>query len=203
MLEIFKTLVKQINEIEKKIEFDSTNEKTYKKLIDSYPSLDYVTERNLFKYYKQTNNKDIRDVIFKCHMKDVYECQIKFKKYNEDLISEGNVLLLQLIKRYDYTIPYTSFKDFLRIRLQVFYNEIACNDDAFNKTKMNLHELASLESKGINITKNTIEDNTLIEKEEISEPLIIVKNYVRPLKIVKKIQINIPYKKTGNDLIDY
>lgn len=202
---MFEELIKQISEIEKKIEFDIKNETNYKRLINSYPTLDYVTERKLFESYKKNKDYELRDVIFKCHMRDVYDCLIKRNKYSEDLISEGNVLLLQTINKFDYTFPYITFKEYLNIRLVVLFNELSCKEDAFSKTKMNIQDLARLESKGkINLDNNEEKDNKTKNDNVMNrERLIIVNNKPEPLIIVKKIKNNYYPGKTGNDLTDY
>lgn len=202
---MFESLIKQICEIEKKIEFDIKNEANYKRLINSYPVLDYATERKLFESYNKNGDTEIRDVIFKCHMRDVYDCLIKSNKYNEDLISEGNVLLLQTINKFDYTFPYITFKEYLNVRLVVLFNEMGSKEDAFHKTKMNIQDLARLESKGkINLdNKEEKDDKTKNDNVINRERLIIVKNKPEPLIIVKKIKNNYYPGKTGNDLIDY
>ena len=184
---MFEKLKRTIEEIEKRIEFDPTNEAKYKMLVKSYPELDFVTERELFKQYIETHDKEIRNIIFRCHLNDVYTVCKKESEYKFDTISEGNLSLLQYIDEYALSlramkelnseIPYISFRKNLKTRLTMLYRGMFDNNDAFLKTRMSTYDLACLEETGKNLTEESEESN---EYDELTsrdqEKLVIVHN---------------------------
>lgn len=158
-------LTKRIEDIEKRIEFDPNNENNYRNLIYSYPILNYVDERKLFEFYRTTYNKEIRDIIFKCHLRDVYDSCTDISGYKLDLVSEGNILMLELIDTFDYKMPYITFTQFLKTRLTVLYKKMTDDNNASLDTKMSTYELACLEEKGKNLTNYRINEESNIFKE--------------------------------------
>lgn len=170
-------LLKKIDECENNIDYENYQEGYYEKLVHGYPVLSLEDERILFSLYKTSNDKTFKDIIFKCHLRDVYDCCTDITGYKMDLISEGNILLYEFIDNYDNSMPYVSFKKALTTRLTVLYKKMADENNSSLDTKMSTHELRSLEEKGKNFTEN-IESNTN-EKEDIKNikkyKLIIVK----------------------------
>lgn len=215
---MFEDLKRIIEEIEKRIEFDPNNENKYKVLIESYPTLNFVIERELFKQYKSTGDKEIRNIIFRCHLRDVYEACKETSEYKIDSISEGNVLLLQLIDEYDYRMPYSSFRQYLKPRLKLFYKGMFDNNDAFLNTRMSTYDLACLEEAGKNLTEsNEVEDEHGELTNEDQEKLIIIPRKEKYLlsrkegkaifkevfKNTLKVKKNVLNKKYRTDDIDY
>ena len=177
-------LKKTIEEIEKRIEFDPNNESKYKMLIESYPELNIVMEIELFKQYNKTHDKEIRNIIFRCHLRDVYAVCKKESEYKFDTISEGNVLLLQYIDDHAESLRVMeacnnkfpiNFGKNLKTRLTMLYRGMFDNNDAFSKTRMSTYDLACLEETGKNLTEETEESN---EYDELTsrdqEKLVIV-----------------------------
>jgi hypothetical protein len=170
-------LIRRINECESNIDYEKHQDGYYEKLVHSYPVLSMEEERNLFILYKLSKDKTFKDIIFKCHLRDVYDCCTDLTGYKMDLISEGNILLYEFIDNYDSTMPYTNFKQALTTRLTVLYKNMADENNSSLDTKMGTHELRSLEERGKNFTEN-IESN-ISEKEDIKNikkyKLVIVK----------------------------
>ena len=170
-------LLKQINDCESNIDYENHQEGYYEKLVHGYPILSLEDERILFNLYKVSHDKTFKDIIFKCHLRDVYDCCTDITGYKMDLISEGNILLYEFIDSYDYTMPYTSFKKALTTRLTILYKKMSDENNSSLDTKMSTHELRSLEEKGKNFTENI--DTEIKTKEVIrgnkKYTLIVVK----------------------------
>lgn len=157
-------ILKQIDELEKNVKYSENMEDNYRELIYSYPVLNKADELSLFKIYNNTKDTLFKDVIFKCHLRDVYDCCTDITGYKLDLVSEGNILMYELIDKYDYTVPYTTFSNFLKTRLTVLYKNMTDENNTSLDTKMSTHELASLEDKGKNLTEE--QDTSIYEKIE-------------------------------------
>ena len=165
-------LKKKIEECESKL--DSENNNYLEKLVHSYPELNLNDERILFNLYKISNDKTYKDIIFKCHLRDVYDTCKVTNDYRADLISEGTLLLYEFIDNYDYRIPYNNFRKVLQTRLKLLYEEKINDNNNSLDSKMSIKELINLEKRDKCLTDtDVIEEPIFEEKEE----LIIVKNY--------------------------
>lgn len=164
-------LKKKIEECESKL--DSENDNYLEKLVHSYPELNLNDERILFNLYKISNDKTYKDIIFKCHLRDVYDTCKVTNDYRADLISEGTLLLYEFIDNYDYKIPYSSFKKALTTRLVVLFNDMITKNDKSLDTKMSTHELACLEEHGKDFTEVV---RTPYEKKDKYAALSGIKN---------------------------
>ena len=224
---MFEKLKKTIEEIEKRIEFDPTNEAKYKMLVKSYPELDFVTERELFKQYIETHDKEIRNIIFRCHLNDVYIVCKKESEYKFDTISEGNLLLLQYIDDYAESLRVMeecnnkfpiNFRKNLKTRLTMLYRGMFDNNDAFSKTRMSTYDLACLEEHGNNLTEDikqeTNEYDELTSRDQ--EKLVIVHDdkylmsrkegkevFEKVFPDSKKVKLKVLNKKYRCEEIDY
>ena len=148
-----------VEELLKRIsECESKSDGCVEKIIHSYPVLTLEEERKLFGLYDFTNEKQYKDIIFKCHLRDVYDTCDDESGYRQDLISEGTILLYEYIDHYDFRMPYTTFKDNLVIRLKFLYNELKEINNKSLDTRMSTYDLACLEENGKNLTENTEED---------------------------------------------
>lgn len=161
---MFDGIIKQINDCENNLKYSEDVEGNYKELIYSYPTLKYGEERSLFKLYNKTKDKIFKDIIFKCHLRDVYDCCTDITGYKLDLVSEGNILMYELIDTFDYTMPYANFNNFIKTRLTVFYKKMIDDNNSSLDTKMSTQELARLEEIGKNFTENH-RNNTLPHDE--------------------------------------
>lgn len=170
-------LLNKINECESNVDYEKNQEGYYERLVHSYPVLSMEDEKVLFSIYKTSQDKTFKDIIFKCHLRDVYDCCTDITGYKMDLISEGNILLYEFIDSYDYTMPYISFKKVLTTRLTVLYKKMADENNSSLDTRMSTHELSNLEEKGKNFTENhEIESDNHEEKTNIKKyRLVIVK----------------------------
>ena len=186
-----------IEELKKKIEecesrLDSEDGIYLDNLVHSYPKLNINDERILFGLYKNTKDKNYKDIIFKCHLRDVYETCDDKSDYRPDLISEGTLFLYKYIDCYDYDLSYPSFKENLTARLKLLYWKLTENNNKSLDTKMSTHELKCLEERGKCLT-----DTNEVEEPDIKtnkEDLIIVtkkKNFMiknnRTIAIFKNI----------------
>ena len=170
-------LIKKIEECESNVDYENHQVEYYEKLVHSYPVLSMEDDRKLFILYKLSKDKTFKDILFKCHLRDVYDCCTDITGYKMDLISEGNILLYEYIDSYDTTMPYINFKQVLTTRLTILYKNMADENNSSLDTKMSTHELRSLEEKGKNFTENVESD--VNEREDIKKvkktKLIIIK----------------------------
>lgn len=165
-------LLKRIEMCETKILYEKHKDNYMDTLVHSYPVLSLEDEKELFKLFRTTHDKKYKDIIFKCHLRDVHDTCKDTTDYRTDLIGEGIVLLCEFIDLYDYTMPYTTFTDQLKVRLTILYNEKSLENNKSLDTAMSTQDLIDLENNGKCLTDtNEIEP---VHKKEIIEPLIIV-----------------------------
>lgn len=188
---MFNKLIEKINSCENNVKYSEDIEGNYKSLIYSYPILKYGEERSLFKLYRRTNDTTFKDIIFKCHLRDVYDCCTDITGYKLDLVSEGNILMYELIDSFDYNMPYMDFSKYIKSRLTLFYKKMIDDNNNSLDTKMSTHELARLEELGKSFTELHKDNN--ISKEE---------NYYDKLSKLK-IKRLIPEKEEKYSLKDY
>lgn len=76
----------------------------YVNSVMNLPKFSFEEEQNLFKQWRKTRNKSIRDAILMANLRYVVAIAFSYRYYSfslEDLISEGNVGLLVAFGKYD------------------------------------------------------------------------------------------------------
>ena len=167
-------LLKRIEICESKIDYENYRDNYLDKLVHSYPILSLDEEKELFKLFSTTKDKTYKDIIFKCHLREVHDTCKDTSGYRSDLISEGIVLLYDFITEYDYEVPYTTFTDQLIARLTILYSKKISENDKSLDTEMSTQELAGLEQNGKCLTSESEEEKVV--EETPKEELIIVIN---------------------------
>ena len=158
---IIKDLSNKIEENERRIKFKEDYEEYYRELVLGYPNIDSIEENILFNEYSKSNNKEIRDILFKCHLKEVYNLCFDKTGYRLDLISSGNIVLMMSIDSFNADSTYTNFRQCLKAKLEGFYKRwIRDNEEALN-TDMSISKLISLEDKEIDVTSKCRDDRLL------------------------------------------
>ena len=174
---MIKDLLRRIELCESKINYEKHKDKYLEKLVYSYPILTLEEERELFKLYKTTKDKIYKDIIFKCHLRDVHDVCTDTSSYRSDLISEGIVLLCEFIDYFDYSMPYDNFTNVLKTRLTVLYNDKSMENNKSLDTEMSLQELAGLEKNGKCLT-DTNEVEPVVEEPKEELEIINDKEYL-------------------------
>jgi hypothetical protein len=178
-------LLKRINEVEIKEDI------SFEEMAFSYPILSLADEIELFKIYKITQEKLFKDIIFKCHLRDVYKTCNDKSGYRQDMISEGIILLYKLIDNYEFTYPYISFKKILTKELRNLFKELREDNNDSLDTRMSTYDLSCLERKGKNLTESSDSMDLLLEETEKEELLSVrfdKSNYYLSDKEVEKIK---------------
>ena len=178
-------LLKRINEVEIKEDI------SFEEMVFSYPILSLADERDLFKTYKMSQEKLFKDIIFKCHLRDVFKACNDKSGYRQDMISEGIILLYKLIDNYEFTYPYISFKKILTKELRNLFKELIEDNNDSLDTRMSTYDLSCLEKKGKNLTESS-DSMDLLQEETDKEELLSVcfdrSNYYLSDKEVEKIK---------------
>ncbi len=178
-------LLKRISETERK------EDATIEEIAFSYPVLSLLEEIMLFNDYRISNDKRIKDIIFKCHLRDVFNACDDKSGFRQDMISEGIILLYSLIDEYDLRIPYSSFKKNLTNELINLFKELRQDNNESLDTRMSTYDLSCLENKGKNLTES-YDSMDLLQEETEKEELLIVRfdrsNYYLSDKEVEKIK---------------
>ncbi len=105
----------------------------YEDLIRNYPVLTNGEEKLLFYLYHKTGDDSYKDVITKCYLRYVFDTCNNKTSYREDLISEGTILLLNSIEKYDYRTAKTSLRIQLINDLARLYTKLTnINEQALN-----------------------------------------------------------------------
>lgn len=203
-------LLKKIEDCENNIKYERHKDKYLDKLVHSYPTLTVPEEKELFKLYRSTKDHKYKDIIFKCHLKDVHDTCTDTSSYREDLISEGIVLLCEFIDYFDNNMPYITFREALVTRLFVLYTSKKMENDLNNN--MFLQELKEYE-KNNDVSIDEIKSNKNKQRSrkiiEVKEELIIIpnfkkkKNYDVLLDYKPKTLINKPKRISDTSYIDY
>ena len=118
-------LTNNINDSETKVKYKKDAFENYKGIADAYPSLDLGESNSLFLEYIRSKDSNIKDIIFKCYLKEIYKLCEDAGDIKNDLISEGYVLLYQIIDLYDprdyKDVPFICY---LRMFLSTLYERI-------------------------------------------------------------------------------
>jgi RNA polymerase sigma-32 factor len=78
----------------------------YLHLIKQYPRLDRQAELRLARRYKRTHDRKASDALVHSHLRDVVAIASQYRGYGfrlSDLVEEGNIGLLEAVKRFDPT----------------------------------------------------------------------------------------------------
>ena len=154
--------------------FNPDNEKYYEQLVNIYPDIPVNEEKELFKLYRE-GNLDARDIIIKSNIKNVYNICTSKRGDKLDLVSAANICLIGIMDGYNYNSN-ISFGDFVKEKIEIYFEALSSKDNLTLKTDMSLEKLESLEEEGIIITDNKLD-------EELEERI----NYEKSPKILELI----------------
>ena len=159
------SLKKEIEDSERKIKFKEDAFDNYINIAKSYPNINNEDTNALFLKYIISKDRDIKDIIFKCYLKDVYETCDDKTGYRLDLISEGYTLLYQLIDLYDpRDYKNMPFRTYLKVFLSTLYERLTRINEESLDTEMSIDRLISYESKDIDLTEESKESKLFTQK---------------------------------------
>lgn len=207
---MIKKLLEQIEKCESEIDYEKHRDKYLDILVHSYPTLSLSEEKELFELYNKTRDRTYKDIIFKCHLKDVHDTCTDTTGFRDDLISEGIVLLCVFIDHYDYTMTCNTFTEALKSKLSTLYNSKRIENHKQLNTEMSIQELEACEDAGECLTSTNeikpIKHNTNREKLIIvlKEGINVVQRYNESLDIVPN-PVNEKYlinRREGKDIFN-
>jgi hypothetical protein len=143
----------KIEKCERNCKYSEDPIENYEKMIYRYPSLTDNNVSTLLRVYKKTGSRDAKDIIFKCHLKDVYETCKDETGAKLDLVSEGNIVLYNLIDSFLDETEYVYFKGYLKIKIKSLYSSLSKQNEQSLDSEISLNKLKVLEDKDIDLTE--------------------------------------------------
>jgi len=206
-MDYLEEIKERIEKCERNCKYREDPIENYEKMIYRYPSLNAKNVDTLFRIYKKTGSKDAKDIIFKCHLKDVYEACKDETGAKLDLVSEGNIVLYDLIDTFLDETEYIYFKGYLKIKLKSLFSYLSKKNEQSLDSEISLNKLVVLENKDIDLTE-CARDFKLIrpkmsDEEAKANDLLFITMYNNASKncinVYKKRLINLYYGVNGEE----